>query len=137
MRGSLCEVEHSRPRPLTFHPGHLCQPQEAAPHGALQPRRLPPLYKQCWFTWGLCWATEPLYPPPALEQRSPSPDLFNISSARGRVATFCIFKTIYKIGEDVVGTFSFSEGDTPCLQVRGGGGYPGVMQTEERGAHLC
>lgn len=37
------------------------------------------------------------------------------------MATFCIFKTIYKIGEDVVGTFSFSEGDTPCLQVRGGG----------------
>ncbi|KAM3848663.1 RAB6A-GEF complex partner protein 2 isoform 2-T2 [Vipera latastei] len=52
--------------------------------------------------------------------------LFNISSARGRVATFCIFKTIYKIGEDVVGTFSFSEGDTPCLQ------YLVSLQTEER-----
>ncbi|KAL7989142.1 hypothetical protein Chor_008061 [Crotalus horridus] len=63
---------------------------------------------------------------PALGQRCPSPDLFNISSARGRVATFCIFKTIYKIGEDVVGTFSFSEGDTPCLQ------YLVSLQTEER-----
>ncbi|XP_058028506.1 RAB6A-GEF complex partner protein 2 isoform X4 [Ahaetulla prasina] len=52
--------------------------------------------------------------------------LFNISSAQGRVATFCIFKTIYKIGEDVVGTFSFSEGDTPCLQ------YLVSLQTEEQ-----
>ncbi|XP_034297774.1 RAB6A-GEF complex partner protein 2 isoform X2 [Pantherophis guttatus] len=52
--------------------------------------------------------------------------LFNISSAQGRVATFCIFKTVYKIGEDVVGTFSFSEGDTPCLQ------YLVSLQTEER-----
>uniref|UniRef100_A0A8C7DZV4 RGP1 homolog, RAB6A GEF complex partner 1 n=1 Tax=Naja naja TaxID=35670 RepID=A0A8C7DZV4_NAJNA len=52
--------------------------------------------------------------------------LFSISSAQGRVATFCIFKTVYKIGEDVVGTFSFSEGDTPCLQ------YLVSLQTEER-----
>ncbi|XP_070593031.1 LOW QUALITY PROTEIN: RAB6A-GEF complex partner protein 2 [Erythrolamprus reginae] len=52
--------------------------------------------------------------------------LFNISSAQGRVATFCLFKTVYKIGEDVVGTFSFSEGDTPCLQ------YLVSLQTEER-----
>ncbi|KAG8131382.1 putative Retrograde Golgi transport protein [Naja naja] len=62
----------------------------------------------------------------SLRQRSPSTDLFSISSAQGRVATFCIFKTVYKIGEDVVGTFSFSEGDTPCLQ------YLVSLQTEER-----
>lgn len=46
-----------------------------------------------------------------------STDLYNISNTRGKVGTFCIFKTVYKIGEDVIGTFNFSEGDIPCLQV--------------------
>ncbi|KAE8637043.1 hypothetical protein XENTR_v10003290 [Xenopus tropicalis] len=45
---------------------------------------------------------------------------FNISNSRGRVGTFCIFKTVYKIGEDVIGTFSFSDGEIPCLQVSEG-----------------
>lgn len=58
----------------------------------------------------------------ALSCRNPYPsscstDLYNISNTRGKVGTFCIFKTVYKIGEDVIGTFSFSEGDIPCLQV--------------------
>ncbi|KFQ61434.1 Retrograde Golgi transport protein RGP1, partial [Pelecanus crispus] len=48
--------------------------------------------------------------------------LYNISNTRGKVGTFCIFKTIYKIGEDVIGTFNFSEGDIPCLQVSAGFG---------------
>ncbi|KAE8637041.1 hypothetical protein XENTR_v10003290 [Xenopus tropicalis] len=50
---------------------------------------------------------------------------FNISNSRGRVGTFCIFKTVYKIGEDVIGTFSFSDGEIPCLQ------YSVLLQTEE------
>lgn len=50
-------------------------------------------------------------------------DLYNISSSRGKVGTFCIFKTVYKIGEDVIGTFNFSEGDIPCLQVSAGFGF--------------
>ncbi|XP_041436032.1 RGP1 homolog, RAB6A GEF complex partner 1 L homeolog isoform X1 [Xenopus laevis] len=50
---------------------------------------------------------------------------FNISNSQGRVGTFCIFKTVYKIGEDVIGTFSFSDGDIPCLQ------YSVLLQTEE------
>ncbi|KAG8431058.1 hypothetical protein GDO86_019485 [Hymenochirus boettgeri] len=50
---------------------------------------------------------------------------FNISNTRGRVATFCIFKTIYKIGEDVIGTFNFSDGEIPCLQ------FSVSLQTEE------
>jgi len=49
-----------------------------------------------------------------------SADLYNISNTRGKVGTFCIFKTVYKIGEDVIGTFNFSEGDIPCLQVSAG-----------------
>ncbi|XP_075581646.1 RAB6A-GEF complex partner protein 2-like [Pelecanus crispus] len=42
--------------------------------------------------------------------------LYNISNTRGKVGTFCIFKTVYKIREDVIGTFNFLEGDIPCLQ---------------------
>ncbi|XP_078077923.1 RAB6A-GEF complex partner protein 2 isoform X3 [Mustelus asterias] len=51
--------------------------------------------------------------------------LYNITNIRGKVGKFCIFKTIYKIGEDVVGTFDFSEGDIPCLQ------FSVSLQTEE------
>ncbi|XP_074935958.1 RAB6A-GEF complex partner protein 2 isoform X2 [Phalacrocorax aristotelis] len=51
--------------------------------------------------------------------------LYNISNTRGKVGTFCIFKTMYKIGEDVIGTFNFSEGDIPCLQ------FSVSLQTEE------
>lgn len=43
--------------------------------------------------------------------------MFNITNMRGKVAKFCIFKTVYRLGEDIVGTFNFSEGDIPCLQV--------------------
>lgn len=49
-----------------------------------------------------------------------STDLYNISNTCGKVGSFCIFKTVYKIGEDVIGTFNFSEGDIPCLQVSAG-----------------
>ncbi|KAF1597239.1 UNVERIFIED_CONTAM: RAB6A-GEF complex partner protein 2, partial [Eudyptes robustus] len=54
-----------------------------------------------------------------------STDLYNISNTRGKVGTFCIFKTMYKIGEDVIGTFNFLEGDIPCLQ------FSVSLQTEE------
>lgn len=43
--------------------------------------------------------------------------MFNITNMRGKVAKFCIFKTVYRLGEDIIGTFNFSEGDIPCLQV--------------------
>lgn len=45
-------------------------------------------------------------------------DVFNITNMRGKVAKFCIFKTVYRLGEDIIGTFNFSEGDIPCLQVQ-------------------
>lgn len=43
--------------------------------------------------------------------------MFNITNMRGKVAKFCIFKTVYRLGEEIIGTFDFSEGDIPCLQV--------------------
>lgn len=54
-----------------------------------------------------------------------SPHLFNITNSRGKVAKFCIFKCVYRLGEDIVGTFNFSEGDIPCLQ------YSVSLQSEE------
>ncbi|XP_072315126.1 RAB6A-GEF complex partner protein 2 [Eucyclogobius newberryi] len=51
--------------------------------------------------------------------------MFNITNMRGKVAKFCIFKTIYRIGEDIIGTFNFAEGDIPCLQ------YSVSLQSEE------
>ncbi|XP_035282075.1 RAB6A-GEF complex partner protein 2 isoform X1 [Anguilla anguilla] len=51
--------------------------------------------------------------------------LFNITNMRGKVAKFCIFKTVYRLGEDIIGTFTFSEGDIPCLQ------YSVSLQSEE------
>uniref|UniRef100_A0A3Q2XV12 GP1 homolog, RAB6A GEF complex partner 1 n=1 Tax=Hippocampus comes TaxID=109280 RepID=A0A3Q2XV12_HIPCM len=53
------------------------------------------------------------------------PHMFNITNVRGKVAKFCIFKTMYRLGEDIIGTFNFSEGDIPCLQ------YSVSLQSEE------
>lgn len=53
------------------------------------------------------------------------PHNFNITNMRGKVAKFCIFKTVYRLGEDIIGTFNFSEGDIPCLQ------YSVSLQSEE------
>lgn len=47
-----------------------------------------------------------------------SPDLYNISDGRGKVGTFGIFKSVYRLGEDVVGTLNLGEGAVACLQVR-------------------
>ncbi|XP_077598210.1 RAB6A-GEF complex partner protein 2 [Stigmatopora nigra] len=53
------------------------------------------------------------------------PHVYNITNVRGKVAKFCIFKTLYRLGEDIVGTFNFSDGDIPCLQ------YSVSLQSEE------
>ncbi|XP_061620412.1 RAB6A-GEF complex partner protein 2 [Phyllopteryx taeniolatus] len=53
------------------------------------------------------------------------PHMFNITNVRGKVAKFCIFKTLYRLGEDIIGSFNFSEGDIPCLQ------YSVSLQSEE------
>ncbi|CAL8325711.1 unnamed protein product [Lota lota] len=53
------------------------------------------------------------------------PNMFNITNLRGKVAKFCIFKIAYRLGEEIIGTFNFSEGDIPCLQ------YSVSLQSEE------
>jgi len=44
-------------------------------------------------------------------------DHYNISTSKGKVAKFSIFKHNYKIGDDVIGLMDFSDGTVPCLKV--------------------
>lgn len=43
-----------------------------------------------------------------------------ITNSRGKVGRFCLFKSAYKLGEDIVGTFDFSVGTVTCMQVSSG-----------------
>lgn len=46
-----------------------------------------------------------------------SPNFYNITNGRGRVVRFCLFKNSYRLGEDIVGTFDFSNATVSCTQV--------------------
>ncbi|XP_063977588.1 RAB6A-GEF complex partner protein 2 [Diachasmimorpha longicaudata] len=46
-----------------------------------------------------------------------SPNFYNITNGRGRVVRFCLFKNSYKLGEDIVGTFDFSNATVSCAQL--------------------
>ncbi|XP_041969399.1 RAB6A-GEF complex partner protein 2 [Aricia agestis] len=46
-----------------------------------------------------------------------SPNSYMITNAKGKVGRFCLFKSAYKLGEDIVGTFDFSVGTVTCMQV--------------------
>ncbi|KAG8036903.1 hypothetical protein G9C98_004225 [Cotesia typhae] len=46
-----------------------------------------------------------------------SPNFYNITNGRGKVVRFCLFKNSYKLGEDIVGTFDFSNATVSCVQV--------------------
>lgn len=41
---------------------------------------------------------------------------YNITNARGKVVRFCIYKTSYRLGEDIVATFDFTNTPVPCMQ---------------------
>ncbi|CAL4074503.1 unnamed protein product, partial [Meganyctiphanes norvegica] len=41
---------------------------------------------------------------------------YNITNSRGKVVRFCIYKTSYRLGEDVVATFDFTNTQVPCVQ---------------------
>lgn len=44
-------------------------------------------------------------------------DTYNIQSVNGAVGKFCLSKYYYRLGEDVLGTFDFSEGPLSCIKV--------------------
>lgn len=50
---------------------------------------------------------------------------YNIQSVSGAVGKFCLSKYYYRLGEDILGTFDFSEGPIPCLR------YTVCLQVEE------
>jgi len=54
----------------------------------------------------------------ALEQTTSRKNLgiYNITSAKGRVAKFTLFKQSYKLGEDIIGMMNFADGTVPCVQ---------------------
>ncbi|XP_048735438.2 RAB6A-GEF complex partner protein 2-like isoform X2 [Ostrea edulis] len=58
-------------------------------------------------------------------------DFYNITNAKGKVAKFTLFKQAYKLGEDIVGMFDFSEGTVPCVQ------FSVTLQSEEQIAEEC
>lgn len=60
-----------------------------------------------------------------------APHSYNITNARGKVAKFILFKQAYKLGEDIVGLFDFSEGTVPCVQ------FSATLQCEEQIAEEC
>lgn len=54
-----------------------------------------------------------------------TPHSFNITSPLGRVAKFFIYKTVYRLGEDIIGIFNFDEGTVPCVR------FSVTLQSEE------
>ncbi|XP_041361064.1 RAB6A-GEF complex partner protein 2-like [Gigantopelta aegis] len=60
-----------------------------------------------------------------------SPHSYNITNAKGKVARFLMFKQAYKLGEDIVGIFDFTDGTVPCVQ------YSVTLQSEEQIAEEC
>lgn len=51
--------------------------------------------------------------------------VYNIVSDRGSVGRFCLFKSAYRIGEEIVGSFDFSDSFIICLK------FSVVLQSEE------
>jgi hypothetical protein len=45
------------------------------------------------------------------------PNSYVITNQFGKVAKFCVLKSTYKLGEDIVGIFNFTEATVPCVQV--------------------
>lgn len=60
-----------------------------------------------------------------------SPHFYNITNSRGKVARFCLFKQAYKLGEDVVGTFDFTDAKVPCVQ------FSASLLSEEQISEEC
>lgn len=53
------------------------------------------------------------------------PSYYNVTHGSGRVVRFCLLKTCFRLGEDIVGTFDFSQATVPCVQ------YSVTLQSEE------
>ncbi|GIY72062.1 RAB6A-GEF complex partner protein 2 [Caerostris extrusa] len=45
-----------------------------------------------------------------------SPSYYNITNQSGKVVRFCLLKSAYRLGEDIIGVFDFSQGTVKCVQ---------------------
>ncbi|WAQ94480.1 RGP1-like protein, partial [Mya arenaria] len=59
------------------------------------------------------------------------PHSYNITNTRGRVARCILFKTAFKLGEDIIGIMDFSDTTVPCVQ------YCVTLQSEETISEEC
>lgn len=46
-----------------------------------------------------------------------SPSIYRVTNSKGKVVALCLFKSSYKLGEDIIGTLDFSDAVVPCMQV--------------------
>ncbi|XP_077988860.1 RAB6A-GEF complex partner protein 2-like [Glandiceps talaboti] len=59
------------------------------------------------------------------------PNFYNITNEQGKVGRFCLFKPAYKIGEDIIATFDFTNATISCLQ------FSVSLQSEENISEEC
>ena len=46
-----------------------------------------------------------------------SPSVYKVTNSQGKVVSLCLFKSSYRLGEDIIGTLDFSDGVVSCMQV--------------------
>ena len=48
-----------------------------------------------------------------------SPSVFKVTNSKGKVVNLCLFKTGFRLGEDIIGTLDFGDSKVSCMQVSG------------------
>ncbi|XP_013775730.1 RAB6A-GEF complex partner protein 2-like [Limulus polyphemus] len=59
------------------------------------------------------------------------PSVYNVTNQDGKVVKFCLVKSAFRLGEDIIGTLDFSEGTVPCVQ------FLVTLQSEEEVQPEC
>lgn len=54
-----------------------------------------------------------------------SPSVYKVTNGKGKVVNLCLFKSGYRLGEDIVGTLDFSASNVSCIQ------YSVSLQSQE------
>ena len=57
----------------------------------------------------------PFLPEPSNPRRVAT--FYDIRNANGRVGKLCLFRTCYRLGEEIVGLFDFADSTVRCMQV--------------------
>lgn len=46
------------------------------------------------------------------------PNIYKITNSRGRVVNLSLFKTSFRLGDDIIGILDFSDSVVQCVQVK-------------------